>query len=358
MPARSSEAMFRELPLFGQLDDISELHEVLALATRFSVDAGAVLFRQGDESDGMYVIADGEVVVRARVPGDTEAELARVGPGGILGELALVDHGFRSATAQARIPTTGFFFSEQFFKMLRLSQRVSALKVMQPICRVIAQRVRDRVADLAASTVVAAGETATRADVESFAAPVAERPAQWADHQRRHVDGLMVDRLRVMPLFHRFNAQEVSELLAHGSVIDVQRGQLLWHRSELFTRSYVVVRGALRLSIQHEAFREPCMVLGPGQLVGTVSLMDSGPQPMDCVACEPSWLWEADVETLRRILGGTQAISYKLFDAALESLVDQLRRVTRTVARVTAQGRVVAAGGVPQTSTSTVLTNP
>jgi CRP-like cAMP-binding protein len=172
------------------------------------------------------------------------------------------------------------------------------------------------------------------------------------------VDGLMVDRLRVMPLFHRFNAQEVSELLAHGSVIDVQRGQLLWHRSELFTRSYVVVRGALRLSIQHEAFREPCMVLGPGQLVGTVSLMDSGPQPMDCVACEPSWLWEADVETLRRILGGTQAISYKLFDAALESLVDQLRRVTRTVARVTAQGRVVAAGGVPQTSTSTVLTNP
>ena len=69
MPARSSEAMFRELPLFAQLDDSSELHEVLALATRFSVDAGAVLFRQGDESDGMYVIADGEVVVRARVPG-------------------------------------------------------------------------------------------------------------------------------------------------------------------------------------------------------------------------------------------------------------------------------------------------
>ena len=99
------------------------------------------------------------------------------------------------------------------------------------------------------------------------------------------------------------------------------------------------------------------MVLGPGQLVGAVSLMDGGPQPMDCVAREPSWLWEADVETLQRILEGTQGISYKLFDAAVESLVDQLRRVTRAVARVTAQGRLVAAG-VPQTSTSTVLTNP
>jgi CRP-like cAMP-binding protein len=125
----------------------------------------------------------------------------------------------------------------------------------------------------------------------------------------------------------------------------------------LSTRSYVVVRGAVQLSIQRDAFREPCMVLGPGQLVGAVSLMDGGPQPMDCVAREPSWLWEANMEILQRILEGTQGISYKLFDAAVESLVDQLRRVTRAVARVTAQGRLVAAG-VPQTSTSTVLTNP
>ena len=357
MPARSSEAVFRELPLFAQLDDSAELHEVLALATRFSVDAGTVLFRQGDESDGMYVIADGEVVVRARVPGDTEAELGRVGPGGILGELALIDRGFRSATAQARIPTTGFFFSEQFFKMLRLAQRVSALKVMQPICRVIAQRVRDRVADLAACTVVAAGETATRADVDSAAPPLAERPAQWADEQRRPVNELTVDQLRAMPLFQRFTAREVSELLAQGYLLDVQRGQLLWRRGELSARSYVVVRGAVQLSVQHEAFREPCMVLGPGQLVGAVSLMDGGPQPMDCVAREPAWLWEADAETLQRVLEGTQGLSYKLFDAVVESLVDQLRRVTRAVARVTAQGRLVTAA-FPQTSTSTVLTNP
>ena len=95
------------------------------------------------------------------------------------------------------------------------------------------------------------------------------------------------------------------------------------------------------------------MVLGPGQLVGTVALMDGGPQPMDCIAREPSWIWEADVEALRAILSGTQGLSYKLFDAVVESIVDQLRRVTRAVARVTAQGRSAAADAV-QTSTSTV----
>ena len=351
MSARSPEALLRELPVFAQLDDTSELYEVLALATPFSVEAGAVLFRQGDESDGMYVVADGEIVVTARVPGDTTAVLGRVGPAGILGELALIDRGFRSATAQARVATTGFFFSEQFFKMLRMAQRVSALKVMQPICRVISQRIRDRVADLAACAVPA--DAAALVQVENNFGPFIERPAEWAEQQRRSIDGLAAAHLHAMPFFHRFDAKEVQELLGHGRLLDLQRGQLLWRRGERPLRSYVVVRGAVRLSVRRGAWQEPCMVLGPGQLVGTVALMDGGPQPMDCIVREPSWLWEADVEALRAVLSGTQGLSYKLFDAVVESVVDQLRRVTRAVARVAAQGRSAAPDAV-QTSTSTV----
>ena len=350
MSARSPEALLRQLPLFTQLDDTSELYEVLALATPFSVEAGAVLFRQGDESDGMYVVADGEIVITARVPGDTTAMLGRVGPGGILGELALIDRGFRSATAQARVPTTGFFFSEQFFKMLRMAQRVSALKVMQPICRVISQRIRDRVADLAACAVPA---DAALVQIKNNFGPFIEHPAEWAEHQRRSIDELAAVDLHVMPFFQRFDAKELHELLGCGQLLDLQRGQLLWRRGERPTYSYVVVRGAVRLSVQRGAFQEPCMVLGPGQLVGTVALMDGGPQPMDCIAREPSWIWEADIKALRAILSGTQGLSYKLFDAVVESIVDQLRRVTRAVARVAAQGRSAAADAV-QTSTSTV----
>jgi CRP/FNR family cyclic AMP-dependent transcriptional regulator len=354
--ARASEALLRELPLFAQLDETSELYEILAFAAPFSLQAGALLFRQGDESDGMYVVAHGEIIVSARVPGDTEAELGRVGPGGILGELALLDRGFRSATAQARVPTTGFFFSEQFFKMLRLAQRVSALKVMQPICRVISQRVRDRVADLAACA-APGGYTATLAHVEGMLTSVIERPAEWPEHQRQSIDDLVAEHLHVMPFFYRFTIKEVRELLRHGRLLDVQRGQLLWRRGERSARSYIVMRGAVRLSVQRQGLGELCMVLGPGQLVGAVSLMDGGPQPMDCVAREPSWLWETDVETLQGVLGGAQGISYKLFDAVVESLVDQLRRVTRAVARVAAQGRIVARDAA-QTSISTVVTNP
>jgi CRP-like cAMP-binding protein len=62
-----------------------------------SVPAGHVLFREGDPGDMMFGVAEGEVELT--VGGDVVEE---VGPGGILGELALVDHAPRSATATAR----------------------------------------------------------------------------------------------------------------------------------------------------------------------------------------------------------------------------------------------------------------
>ena len=65
-----------------------------------AVPAGHVLFREGDPGDTMFAVAEGEVELT--VAGDVVED---VGPGGILGELALVDHAPRSATAIAKTAT-------------------------------------------------------------------------------------------------------------------------------------------------------------------------------------------------------------------------------------------------------------
>jgi CRP-like cAMP-binding protein len=59
--------------------------------------AGDIIFEAGDEGHYMYVIQDGEVeVVADGVVIDT------VGPGGIFGEMALIDRSPRSAAVRAR----------------------------------------------------------------------------------------------------------------------------------------------------------------------------------------------------------------------------------------------------------------
>ena len=67
-------------------------------AERFeSFDTGATVFRGGDAGETMYAVKDGEVDL---VVGGTVMET--VGPGGLFGEMALIEREVRSATAIAK----------------------------------------------------------------------------------------------------------------------------------------------------------------------------------------------------------------------------------------------------------------
>jgi CRP/FNR family transcriptional regulator, cyclic AMP receptor protein len=59
-----------------------------------SYDAGQIVFQAGDAGDCMYVVIEGQIELSVR--GQT---VERLGPGGVLGEMALIDHAPRSATA-------------------------------------------------------------------------------------------------------------------------------------------------------------------------------------------------------------------------------------------------------------------
>ena len=63
----------------------------------FTLEAGQVIFERGDHSDFMYGIVDGKVEIRV---GDRLLET--IGDGAVFGEMSLIDHEPRSATAVAK----------------------------------------------------------------------------------------------------------------------------------------------------------------------------------------------------------------------------------------------------------------
>jgi CRP-like cAMP-binding protein len=67
---------------------------------KIQLAADETLFDEGDEGDTMYVVLSGRISVQ--IDGD---EVDAVLPGGILGEMALVDSRPRSASAVASEPT-------------------------------------------------------------------------------------------------------------------------------------------------------------------------------------------------------------------------------------------------------------
>lgn len=94
---RSLDAMLclRCVPLFDSLEP-EELHALARHATHRYLDPGAALVREGEESDELFVLLEGEVHVE---PGGQE--VARLGPGEVFGELAAIDQNPRSADLRA-----------------------------------------------------------------------------------------------------------------------------------------------------------------------------------------------------------------------------------------------------------------
>lgn len=64
------------------------------------VAAGERLFRQGEASDAVYLLEDGQVGIHQIIDGH-HVELESIGPGEIFGEMAVLDRSHRMATAVA-----------------------------------------------------------------------------------------------------------------------------------------------------------------------------------------------------------------------------------------------------------------
>jgi CRP-like cAMP-binding protein len=90
-----------------------ELREVARLCTGVDVDEGFVLTVEGAHGDECFVIAAG----RAEVSRQGQV-IAEVGPGECAGELALLDHGRRTATVTALTPMTLYAISGVEFRSL------------------------------------------------------------------------------------------------------------------------------------------------------------------------------------------------------------------------------------------------
>ncbi|HEV2321879.1 MAG TPA: cyclic nucleotide-binding domain-containing protein [Gammaproteobacteria bacterium] len=95
--------------------------------------AGEKIFSEGDVGDYMYGVIQGEVEIRKH-----GKVVDTVGPGGIFGEMALIDHTTRSATAVAKSDCNAAQINEKRFYFLVQQTPNFALHLL----RVLTERLR------------------------------------------------------------------------------------------------------------------------------------------------------------------------------------------------------------------------
>lgn len=136
--AQEHIAALKKMALCRALSD-AELETIAAIVETKEIAAGRELFREDEPGDGLYLVAAGEIEVVKRSPAG-EHSLAKLGPGGVLGEMSLVTSDVRSATGRALARTSVLHLPVRKFRSLQDSGSTAALKITAAIAEVLARR--------------------------------------------------------------------------------------------------------------------------------------------------------------------------------------------------------------------------
>lgn len=97
----SPDQLLRRVDLFDALNDQDFADLVRGLRLR-RVGAGTALVREGEPGQSLFVLAEGLLDIEAKDPRGERRPLARLGPGGVVGEISLLTGSPRTASVVAR----------------------------------------------------------------------------------------------------------------------------------------------------------------------------------------------------------------------------------------------------------------
>jgi CRP-like cAMP-binding protein len=127
-----------------------ELNMLSTLFQTRSYNDGEYVFAQGDEGDGMYLLAAGEVEI-CTGKGDDMKVVAVLDPPQFFGEMSVIDKEYRSASVRAKGATELYFLSVENLMAFRRSFREGFTFVVINIARVLSGRLRETTARLSKS---------------------------------------------------------------------------------------------------------------------------------------------------------------------------------------------------------------
>jgi hypothetical protein len=130
----------RRVKIFAGMDD-SKLERFVKFMEIAKARQFTEIVKQGDPGDAMYLVLDGEVRVRLMITGK-ESILTVLGPGEFFGEIALFDHGPRSADVVANLETTMLKISAAAFQRMAGEAPDLATPFLLAMGKTLTQRIR------------------------------------------------------------------------------------------------------------------------------------------------------------------------------------------------------------------------
>jgi CRP/FNR family transcriptional regulator, cyclic AMP receptor protein len=148
--------VLRRLPLFDSLTP-REIGLLQSHLRRLRLASGEILFEEGAAGRACYVVLSGAIGVYKQLNPDRRERLAVLGPGALVGHMALIDNKRRSASCEAGPQGCSLLeLGRQEFDRLFAANSPFAFKILDRVSTDLSARLREATARL---TEAAAAET-------------------------------------------------------------------------------------------------------------------------------------------------------------------------------------------------------
>ncbi len=139
----------KDFQLFREIDE-QDLAALAGYVGKLSLRQGEKAFRSGDQGDELYLVRRGVLRVLLPLEGGKYHHLATIGQGGVIGDLAFLDRGIRSADVEAKVDTDLFVLSRSRFNELARANAAMGVQVFARLALSIAESLRQSDAELRA----------------------------------------------------------------------------------------------------------------------------------------------------------------------------------------------------------------
>ena len=133
--------LLSQVSVFSDLNR-KELRKLKGIMHQREYQRGEYMFEAGQPGAAMFVITEGRLSITIDGPDDTEVEVASLGKGDFVGELALLDDSSRSASAKAVEDTRALAFFRTDLNALLQTEPVLGSKIFRKLALLIGTRLK------------------------------------------------------------------------------------------------------------------------------------------------------------------------------------------------------------------------
>lgn len=131
-----------------------------------------------------------------------------------------------------------------------------------------------------------------------------------------------------VPLFAGLNEQQFAALAARTSHTSLRRGEVLFEEGDPGDRLFIITEGKIKLGHSSDDGRESLLaILGPGEIIGELTLFDPGPRSTTATAVSSASLLSLDHADLMSVLDTSPEVAKHM----LRALAQRLRRTNESL---------------------------